>query len=404
MSTGEKSKSAKISNAGRWMRNAVVATFFVQGFLFASWTAHIPHIKDHLHLGDGSLGIALLGAPFGSMLAMLAVSRLLPIFGSRRVVRVALVGYCLAGPVVGLSTSLVTFFAAFLLWGIFQGSLDVSMNAQAIAVEGRVGYRLMPGFHGSWSMGSLAGAGVGVLGVGLGWSLSEQLLIFAVPCFFVVGWLSTRMIPNDRARDEISSGLPEKARWSLLQKAIVVLAAIAFADMFCEGAVADWTAVYLHGTLHTSAVVAGLGYAAYLLIMMTVRLLGNKVMNRFPVHLALPLLAIVGTVGLGIGLIVNRPASVLVGFMCLGAGLALVVPMVFSACGHIPNVHPGTAVATVSACGWTGFVLGPPLIGAIASLTSLRTALFLLPLLTAAVVAATGTARVLRSEREATTG
>ncbi|MGC1239731.1 MAG: MFS transporter [Acidimicrobiales bacterium] len=402
MTTRERRTPVEFSDAGRWMRNAVIATFFAQGFLFASWTAHIPHMKDHLQLGDGSLGIALLGAPFGSMLAMLAVSRLLPKFGSRRVVRVALVGYCLAGPVVGLSTSLVTFFLAFLLWGIFQGSLDVSMNAQAIAVEGRVGRRLMPGFHGSWSMGSLAGAGVGVLGVGLGWSLSEQLLIFAVPCLFVVGWLSTQMIPDDRARDESSSGSMEKARWSLLQKAIVVLAAIAFADMFCEGAVADWTAVYLHGTLHTSAVIAGLGYAAYLLIMMTVRLLGNKVMNRFPVYLALPLLAIVGTVGLGVGLIINRPASVLVGFMCLGAGLALVVPMVFSACGHIPNVHPGTAVATVSACGWTGFVLGPPLIGAIASLTSLRTALFLLPILTAVVVAATATARVLRSEREAT--
>jgi MFS family permease len=403
MSTRERSKPTKISDAERWMRNAVVAAFFVQGFLFASWTAHIPHIKDHLHLGDGSLGIALLGAPMGSMLAMLAVSRLLPKFGGRRVVRVALVGYCLAGPLVGLSTSLVTFFIAFLLWGIFQGSLDVSMNAQAIAVEGRAGRRLMPGFHGSWSMGSLAGAGVGVLGVGLGWSLSEQLLIFAVPCLFVVGWLSTQMIPDHQVRVESSSGLTEKARWSLLQKAIVVLAAIAFADMFCEGAVADWTAVYLHGTLHTSAVVAGLGYAGYLLIMMTVRLLGNTVMNRFPVYLALPLLAIVGTVGLGVGLIINRPASVLVGFMCLGAGLALVVPMVFSACGHIPNVHPGTAVATVSACGWTGFVLGPPLIGAIASLTSLRTALFLLPLLTAVVVVATGFARVLRSERKATT-
>jgi MFS family permease len=383
------------------MRNAVVAVFFVQGFLFASWTAHIPHVKDHLHLGDGSLGIALLGAPFGSMLAMLAVSRLLPKFGSRRVVRVSLVGFCLAGPLVGLSTSLVTFFIAFLLWGIFQGSLDVSMNAQAIAVEGRAGRRLMSGFHGSWSMGSLAGAGVGVLGVGLGWSLSEQLLIFAVPCLFVVGWLSTQMIPDDQARVESSSGLSGNARWSLLQKAIVVLSAIAFADMLCEGAVADWTAVYLRGTLHTSAVVAGLGYASYLLIMMIVRLLGNQVMNRFPVYLALPLLAVVGSVGLGVGLIINRPASVLVGFMCLGAGLALVVPMVFSACGHIPNVHPGTAVATVSACGWTGFVLGPPLIGGIASLTSLRTALFLLPLLTAVVVVATGTARVLRSEREA---
>jgi MFS family permease len=403
MSTRERSNPPEISYTGRWMRNSVVSAFFVQGFLFASWTAHIPHVKDHLHLSDGSLGIALLGAPIGSMLAMLAVSRLLPKFGSRRVVRVALVGYCLAGPLVGLSTSLVTFFVAFLLWGIFQGSFDVSMNAQAIAVEGRVGRRLMPGFHGSWSMGSLAGAGVGVLGVGLGWSLSEQLLIFAVPCLFVVGWLSTRMIPDDQAEVDGSSGPTEKVRWSLLQKAIVVLAAIAFADMFCEGAVADWTAVYLHGTLHTSAVVAGLGYATYLLIMMTVRLLGNKVMNCYPVYLALPLLAIVGAVGLAVGLIINRPASVLVGFMCLGAGLALVVPMVFSACGHIPHVHPGTAVATVSACGWTGFVLGPPLIGGIATLTSLRTALFLLPLLTAVVVVATGTARVLRRSEVATT-
>jgi MFS family permease len=385
------------------MHYSVVAVFFVQGFIFASWTAHIPHIKDHLHLGDGSLGIALLGAPIGSMLAMLAVSRLLPRFGSRAVVRVALVGYCLAGPLVGLSTSLGTFFAAFLVWGVFQGSLDVSMNAQAISVEARADRRLMPGFHGSWSLGSLAGAGVGVLGVGLGWSLSEQLLIFAVPCLIVVGWLSTQMIPDDQSPVRGQVEHAEKARWSLLQKSIVVLAAIAFADMFCEGAVADWTAVYLHGTLHTSVVVAGLGYASYLLIMMTVRLLGNTVMNRFAVHLALPLLAFVGTVGLGVGLIVNFPASVFVGFMCLGAGLALVVPMVFSACGHIPNVHPGTAVATVSAVGWTGFVLGPPLIGGIASLTSLRTALFLLPLLTTVVAVATWSARVLRSGRVPTT-
>jgi fucose permease len=313
------------------------------------------------------------------------------------------VGYCLAGPLVGLSTSLGTFFAAFLVWGVFQGSLDVSMNAQAISVEARADRRLMPGFHGSWSLGSLAGAGVGVLGVGLGWSLSEQLLIFAVPCLIVVGWLSTQMIPDDQSPVRGQVEHAEKARWSLLQKSIVVLAAIAFADMFCEGAVADWTAVYLHGTLHTSVVVAGLGYASYLLIMMTVRLLGNTVMNRFAVHLALPLLAFVGTVGLGVGLIVNFPASVFLGFMCLGAGLALVVPMVFSACGHIPNVHPGTAVATVSAVGWTGFVLGPPLIGGIASLTSLRTALFLLPLLTTVVAVATWSAQVLRSGRVPTT-
>ena len=110
-----------------------------------------------------------------------------------------------------------------------------------------------------------------------------------------------------------------------------------------------------------------------------------------------PLLALVGVIGLSVGLILDRPASFLIGLMCLGVGLALVIPMVFSACGHIRNVHAGTAIAMVSACGWSGFVLGPPLIGGIATLTTLRTALFLLPLLTAVVVAATATAQTLRS-------
>jgi MFS family permease len=180
----------------RSTRAAVVAVFFVQGFLFASWTAHIPDVKAQLHLGDSSLGLALLGAPLGSVLAMVAATRLLPRFGSRLVVRAALVGYCLTGPLVGVSDSFLTFLVAFMVWGAFQGVLDVSMNAQAIAVEGDSGRKLMPGFHGSWSMGSLVGAGVGALGVGLGWTLSEQLLLLALPCLVVVGWFTTRMIPD----------------------------------------------------------------------------------------------------------------------------------------------------------------------------------------------------------------
>jgi MFS family permease len=377
---------------------AVVAVFFVHGFLFASWTAHIPDVKAHLHLGDGSLGIALLGAPIGSVLAMVLAARVLPRIGSRQLVRVALAGYCLTGPLVGLSGSVYTFFVAFMVWGAFQGALDVSMNTQAISVEGRAGRRLMPGFHGSWSMGSLAGAGVGVLAVEIGWSLSEQLLLLAVPCLFAVGWLTTRMIPDQPAPLAFGPQPSSERRRSILPGAIVVFGTIAFVDMLCEGAVADWAAVYLRGSLHASAVVAGLGYAVYLLMMMTVRLLGNKVMNRFPSSFVLPVLAFVATVGFGTGLTIDRRASVLVGFTCLGAGLALIVPSVLSASGQVRGMPTGRAVATVSACGWSGFVLGPPLIGEMAALTSLRTALFLLPLLTAVIALATATAKVLRNE------
>jgi MFS family permease len=328
---------------------------------------------------------------------MLLSARLVPRIGSQRIVRVALFGYCLTGPLVGLSGSFATFFIAFMVWGAFQGALDVSMNTQGISVEGHSRRRLMPGFHGSWSMGSLAGAGVGALGVGLGWSLSEQLLLFGVPCLFGVGWLTTRMIPDQPAFAARTLGLKEQGGRGILQGAIVVLGTIAFVDMLCEGAVADWAAEYLRASLHSTAVIAGLGYTTYLLIMMTVRLLGNRVMARFPVHLVLPVLAVIATVGFAAGLTINRRADVLIGFACLGAGLALVVPIVFSASGRIRNVHAGKAVATVSSCGWSGFVLGPPLIGELASLTSLRTALFLLPMLTGIIAVATATTRALRN-------
>ncbi len=184
--------------ADGWPRLAVIAVFFVHGFLFASWTAHIPALQHHLGLSDGRLGFALLGAPIGSVLAIGVGAHLLPRLGSRAMVRLALVGYCVSGPFIGLTGSFGTFFMAFLLWGFFQGLLDVSMNTQAIAVERFSGRVLMPGFHGSWSSGALVGAVTGAAAVALGFSLSGQLLVLSVPSLLGVGWLSTRMISDRR--------------------------------------------------------------------------------------------------------------------------------------------------------------------------------------------------------------
>jgi hypothetical protein len=264
----------------RWPRIAVTAVFVVHGLLFASWTAHIPDVKDHLGLSDGTLGFALLGAPVGSVIAMIAASWLLPRVGSRLVVRVALVGYCAAGPLVGLTGSLPALFAALFAWGAFQGTLDVAMNTQAIAVERTGGRILMSGLHGSWGIGAFAGAGIGALAVADGITLSLQLLVM-------------------------------------------------------------------------------------------------------------------GT----IALVIASPPAALAGFCCLGIGLASVVPAVFSAAGRIPGLPAGTAVATASACGWAGFVCGPPLIGRLASWASLPVALGLLPLLTAFVVAGTLRSRALRARQ-----
>lgn len=368
---------------------AVTAMFVVHGLLFASWTAHIPDVKAHLGLTDGTLGFALLGAPVGSVMAMLISAYLLPRIGSRRIVQVALVGYCAAGPLVGLTGSLPGLFAALFAWGACQGTLDVAMNTQAIAVE-RAGRRvLMSGLHGSWSIGSFAGAGLGALAVGAGISLSVQLLILGSVALLGVGLLTARLLPDaesagNRVREERSPGDRATSRWS---GGMALLGAIAFACMLCEGATADWAAVYLSGPLHTTGVMTGLGYVAFSLAMVTVRLSGNRLLTRVRTDRLLPMLAAVATVGFGTALVVGRPLSALAGFVCLGIGLASVVPTVFSAAGRIPGLHPGTAVATVSACGWAGFVCGPPLIAQLSSLTSLPLALGVIPVLTAFLAA-----------------
>jgi MFS family permease len=388
----------------------VTAVFFAQGLLFASWTAHIPQVKDHLALSNGSLGLALLGEPIGSVLAIVAATRLLPKWGSRRLVRVALLGYCVSGPLVGLSSSFAMFFVTFMLWGAFLGLLDVSLNTQAIAVETRSARVLMPGFHGSWSVGSLLGAAIGAGAVGLGVTLSAQLLLLASPCLLLLGFLGTSLVADRQTgavRGGVSDGESEDggggggggvmSERHPLPMALFVLGAIAFADMLCEGAAADWTSVYLRGPLHAGAALAGLGYVAYLGAMAAVRLSGNRLLTRFPVHRVLPVLSGLATVGFTTGLLIDRPAGAFVGFACLGAGLACVVPTVFRSAGDVAGVHAGRGVAVASACGWAGFVLGPVLLGGVASVSSLRIALFLIPLLTLIVVVATGTTTALRA-------
>jgi MFS family permease len=379
--------------AGRAQRAATLAVFISHGLLFASWTAHIPQVKDHLGLSDGTLGLALLGAPLGSVAAMLVAARVLPRLGSQRMVQVSLLGYCLAGPLVGLAGAFAALFAALFAWGAFQGALDVSMNTQAVTVERAAGRPLMSGFHGSWSIGAFTGAGIGVLGVAAGISLTPQLLLLALPVLAVAGPLSLRMLPDPHTP---GSRLADGRAALRLTGPVVALGSIAFASMLCEGASADWASVYLRGSVGVSAAVAGLGYTAFSLAMVIVRLSGNRLLIRFRTRQLLPVLAAVATAGFTAGLLGGASVSVIAGFACLGVGLALVIPTVNSAAGRLPGLSQGTAIAMVSACGWAGFVFGPPIIGELASASSLTAALGVLPALTACIAVATARARALR--------
>jgi predicted MFS family arabinose efflux permease len=363
-------------------RAAMLAIFLSHALLFASWTAHIPAVKAQLALSDAALGKILLCMPVGAVCAMALIARVVPKLGSRRIVTVCLLGYCAAGPLVGLAATAVQLAAAMFAWGAFQGSLDVAMNTQALAVQEAQARQLMPTFHGAWSSGALSGSALGAIAVAAHVALAPQLLVLALPVLAAAAVLGSSMVD-----DQPTERHHEHRRGASRNRVVLILGAIALATMLCEGAAADWSAVYLHGSTHLPAAVAGLGYTTFALIMGCVRLTGTRLLRRYRSERLLPLLALLASIGMAAALASGSGALGLAGFACLGAGTALVVPTVFSAAGRLPGPSPGVAIATVSALGWVGFVCGPPLIGQLASLTGLRTALALLPTLTLVVAA-----------------
>jgi fucose permease len=368
-------------------RAATLTTFLSHGLLFASWAAHIPAVKAHLALSNAALGSLLLFTPVGSVCAMLLVGRLLPKLGSRRLIGMSLVGYCAAGPLVGLAATPAELGVTLFAWGAFQGALDVSMNTQAVAVEKVQGRPLMPTFHGAWSIGALTGAALGAAAVAIHIALAPQLLVLALPVLATAAVLSPSMVedqPTER---------PHTARAGLWRnRALLILGAIALATMLCEGAAADWSAVYLRGSAHLPVALSALGYTAFALTMASVRLTGTALLRRYRAERLVPALAFTAALGMTAALVAGSGTLGLIGFACLGAGTALVVPAVFSAAGRLPGLRAGVGIATASALGWVGFVCGPPLIGQLASITGLRTALAVLPalaLLVAVVIART---------------
>ena len=386
--------AARVDRA-RWSRVAVALTFFCHGLYFASWTAHIPHVKSALGLSASELGLVLLAAPLGVVSALALAARLLPRWGSRRAVRGAVLGYCLSGVLVGLAPSAELLFGALFVWGAFQAILDMAMNTQGIAVERRQARRLMSGLHGCWSLGSFSGAGLGAAAVGAGVSLAAQQIALSIPIVLVVAGLSIWMV--DDVEPPEASDAPESRpkRRLLFSRTILTLAAIAFAGLVCEGAAADWSAVYLRSGLHTSAGFAGLAYTAFSLTMVAVRLAGNRLTTLVRPDRLLPGLAAIATVGFALGLIAGTPLAAIIGFACLGIGLGAIVPSTFSAAGRVPGAEIGAAVSTVAALSYCGFVCGPPLIGALSGLLTLRFALLLLPLLTVTITALTARTRAL---------
>jgi MFS family permease len=368
----------------RAARRAVLAVFGINGFALSSWFPHIPAVQRKLDLSDGTLGLALLGSAVGALVATTASGWVIARIGSRRATRAAVLALCAALPLPGLAPNLPVLVLALVLLGASNGILDVAMNTQAVAVEQRYRRPIMSTFHGVFSLGGLASSALAVAIVAAGVGTVAHLVTAAI-VLGVAAFLASRWLLPDEGSQSSGHGLV----FARPSGPLITLGIIAFCVLLGEGAMADWSAVYLRNTLDTGAGYAAAGYAVFSSTMALGRLSGDRLTARFGPAMLVRAGGSVVAIGLGFALILGRPAFSLLGFACVGAGLSCIFPIVLSAAGRVLGIAAGSALAAVTAVGYTGFLAGPPLIGLVAQVTSLRVALGIVALLgvTVAVLA-----------------
>lgn len=354
-------------------RLAILAIFFVTGMTLASWFANIPLVKARLELSEGVLGFTLLSMAVGAVISMPLTGALIPRIGSRHITGVTAVLFCLTLPLPILAPNLPLLVLALFIFGALQGSLDVAMNAQAVAVENAYGSPIMSTFHGFFSLGGLIGAGLGAMALSIGIAPAYRAL-GATTLFTLVAGLSLRGLVNANAEGDAHT-------FALPTGPLALLGLLAFFALVGEGAMADWSGVFLKDSLGTSAALAAAGYAAFSLTMTVGRLVGDRLVRHFRAVTLVRFSALLASVGLGLGLLIATPAAALIGFGCVGLGLANLIPILFGAAGRVPGVNPGTGIAAVSTAGYFGFLAGPPVIGLAAEVITLRGALFIVVLL-----------------------
>jgi MFS family permease len=377
-----------VSGTPRQARSAVAAVFFINGLIFGSWAARIPAVRDRVGLSDGELGIALACGAIGSIIAMPIAGGRAARIGSRRATRVALGLISLAVAVVALAPSLPALCALVFFMGAAMGSCDVTMNAHGVEVERRYDRAILASFHAAFSIGGLAGGALGALAAAADLDVRAHLALVGVLAGVVGLTWSRRFLAGDA--DAIGHAEPILVR---PPRRLLALGALAFACLLIEGASADWSAVYLRDELGTAAGTAALAFTAFSVTMTAGRLVGDRLVNRFGPQTIVRAGGALAAVGFGLGLAISAPVAGIAGFACLGAGMSGVVPIVFRASGRVPGMAAGVGLAAVSSTGYLGFLVGPPTIGGIATLTGLPTALIVLVVLAAVVTALAPTTR-----------
>ncbi len=364
-------------------RIGVTAIFFANGFAIGAWAVAIPLVKSLFGLSDATLSLVLFAAGAGAIAAM-PVAGTLPslIGGTGPTLR-------LSGPIFAmllaalpltrlLSAGMGPLAVCAFLFGVFNVLMDVPMNAHASVIERRRGRPIMSSFHAAWSGGGLVGAAFGGLLISHGAGAYVQLGLEALITLAIAFVASLQVGVGDAHPGGTFFALPERR--------LLALGAIAFLSVFAEAAVNDWSTLYLSAGIGMSPGAAALGFSGYALMMFLGRASGDVVVHRLGRTrvVATGALAVFAGIALAVGF--GSPAAVIGGFCVVGLGLANMVPAVFSA-SAAAAASPSLGVAMAATLAYASGLIGPPIFGAVASVSSLRAAFAMLLPVSLAILA-----------------
>lgn len=351
------------SNTRAALRRARIATsvfFFVNGAVVGSWVPFIPERAHALGMSAGRVGAVLLGGGVGAVLMMPIAGILVPRLGSRRVSTVCGLGFALALALNVLAPTRWTLLCALVFYGLCGAGMDVSMNAQAVAVEARSEKRILSSLHGLFSLGNV----VGSFGVSAAFARHAPPALLAESAAAVlvasVAFASRGMLPDDRQPD----GKAQPSRSFAPQ--LLLLGSLIVAAMICEGGTADWSGLYLRNVRSLGPGWAGVGFGVFACIMLLGRLTGDLLVARFGEVRVLRLGGLFSAAGALTVVFGPGRQGALLGFALFGSGLANASPVLYRAAGRVPGVPAGVGLATAVGMGYAGLLAGPPALGGIA--------------------------------------
>lgn len=367
-------------------RRAVGATFFVNGVVFGTLASRLPWIAGRLHLSSGTLALVGLMTSIGALACMPFAAQFVHRYGPKATTRVLIIASSAVLVLPAIAPDLLVLVPMMLIFGALTGINDNAMNAQAVEAEQRIGKSIMSGLHGMWSLGVLAGALIG--------SLSARVHLDPVIQFAVVaataaaaGGISSLWFAGQAptgAAAEIDVPWFAWPRGTLL-----LIGLVGFASIFVEFAANDWSAVFMHWDLHSSQAAAAIATGAFAGSMAAGRLSGDAVVRRFGPALSVRACGVLGTVGCLLVATSPVPAAALAGFVLIGLGVSVVVPLVFAAAGR-SGPSPAIGVAGVATVSYGAGMAAPSVMGGVADISSLRIAFAVATLFTIGIVASGG--------------